>query len=546
MAGISETREAQIAALLNMYEYLDYRQGQPGDSMRTLIEKAESFLINNPGQMTDSKRNMIAILKEGLDTIPGFSDLELSMSEHGTPGNQSPIEADAFISRDDQEAYVAYRGTGDGKWIDNGRGMTQEITESQQAASDFYDRFVEEQGLDSDTNIIVTGHSKGGNNAQTAALNAENRSLIDKCFSFDGQGFSDSAIERYRNMPGYEDQRDKMYGIHGENDPVNELGITVIPDDNTVFIETNADSDNLLATHALEYLFHKGDGSYGCTINETAQQGPLGEYAERLSEIIMSMPEETRDSCAVMIMQLIEFGEEHKSGYNGDHATFTDASVFIHEGLPAIIYSLIGTEEGRDAMADILKDYLENYLEDHSGWEVAGDVFAVIAFSPVVMQFVVPAVSVLLASLVVVIDILAAIEQLQNVVEQIGIYIRECLEAIGEFFEEIGDWIRSKVTGRPIIKNGDFSVDIGMLRYAADELGRMQGRLSRAASSVNSVRNSLPMYGIAASAAKAYLSYACLCIYQVSGRSGSMRQAVDQIAGTYETYERRIAGNAPV
>ena len=534
MAGINGSREAQIAALLNMFEYLDYHQGTPGQDMRTLVEEAENFLKSNPDRWSESKGNMIEILKEGLDTIPGFADLRLSISEHG-----NAIEADAFISSDGQEGYVAYRGTGDGKWIDNGRGMTEEITASQQAASDFYDRFVEQNGLGEDTNLIVTGHSKGGNNAQAATLNSENRSLIDKCISFDGQGFSDDAIERYSNMPGYEDQRNKMYGIHGENDPVNELGITVIPDENTVFIETNADSDNLVATHALEYLFHKGDESYSCTMNGTTQQGPLGKYLEKLSSIIMSMPEDTRGPMAVALMQFIEFTEEQKVGFGGDHATFSDMAVFMDEGLPLIISTLIGTEEGREAIMDILRDYVENCLDKgESPWAIAARVLMTTLLATVVLRVAIPIAY-------TVINVLAAFEQLAGILEQIGEFIQECFEAVAEFFEEIGDWIRSKVTGRPIIKEGDFSVDIGALRYAADELGTMQGRLSQAASKVNSVRGSLPMYGIAASAAKAYLSYITLCIYQVSGHTGTMRQAVDNISGTYEKYECRIAENAP-
>ena len=538
MAGISGTKDAQIAALLNVFEYLDYHNGTPGQDMRSLIEDAESYLKSNPACRSESKENMLTILKDGLDTVPGFADLKLSMSEHGTS-----IEADAFISGDGQDAYVAYRGTGDGKWIDNGRGMTEDVTVSQQAASDFYDRFVEENGLSEDTNLIVTGHSKGGNNAQAATLNSANRSLIDKCISFDGQGFSDDAIERYSHMPGYEDQRDKMYGIHGENDPVNELGITAIPDENTVFVETNADSDNLIAAHALEYLFHKPDGSYDCTINGTTQQGPLGRYIEKLSSIIMSMPEDIRGSMAVSLMQLIELTEEQKTGFNGDHATFTDMAVLADIGLPVIIGTLIGTEEGRDAVTDILKDFIENYLESHSPWEVAGHVLATIMLAPVVVNFVVPVIASFIEAAYIVINVMAAFEQLAKIVEQIGEFIQECFEAVEKFFEELGDWISSKVTGRPIIKNGDFSVDIKVLQYAADELGTMRGRLSQAASRVNSVRNSLPLQGIAAAAVKTYLSYASVCAYQVSGHVGTLRQAVSQISETYEKYELRIVAN---
>ena len=35
---------------------------------------------------------------------------------------------------------------------------------------------------------------------------------------------SNAAVERYQRMPGYEEQRQKMYAVNGENDVVNELG----------------------------------------------------------------------------------------------------------------------------------------------------------------------------------------------------------------------------------------------------------------------------------------------------------------------------------
>ena len=158
-------------------------------------------------------------------------------------------------------------------------------------------------------------------------------------------------------------------------------------------------------------------------------------------------------------------------------------------------------------------------------------------------SFVVPVIASFIEAAYIVINVMAAFEQLAKIVEQIGEFIQECFEAVEKFFEELGDWISSKVTGRPIIKNGDFSVDIKVLQYAADELGTMRGRLSQAASRVNSVRNSLPLQGIAAAAVKTYLSYASVCAYQVSGHVGTLRQAVSQISETYEKYELRIVAN---
>lgn len=538
MAEIHTSSEARIAAMLNMFEYLDYHMGEPGTSFGTLVDEAEDYLINS-GQLEGSKKAMMGILRNGLETIPGLSELTLRASDHG-----DGIEADAFTNGND--AYVVYRGTGDGKWIDNGRGMTEPLTESQSQASDFYDRFTRDCGLDEHTNLTVTGHSKGGNNAQAATLNADNRLLVDRCISFDGQGMSDAAIDRYSQMPGYDDQRKKMYGINGENDVVNELGNKIIPDENTVYVKTNTDSSQLAETHMLEYLFHREDGSFGCTLNDTTSQGELGQYANRLSEILMSMPEEIKASCSVTIMQLIELGEDTAIGYNGDHASISDVDTFIRYGIPMVIYSMIGTEEGREALGDILEDLVRNHIEEHGVWETAGVIMGTIMTAVVILPYTWPyinAAAVIAAGIVRVVNRLARLEKLCEILKQIGEYIQQCLDVIEEFFDQISDWIKHKITGRPIIDIADFSVNIGALRYAADELDQMSRALRQAASRVNSVKRSLPMRGLAATAVKTRLNYVSLCVNQVSDRAKTLGRAVDQTADTYERYERRIAAN---
>lgn len=540
MSGIAASKEAQIAGMLSMFEYLNYHMGDPGTDFRTLINDAEAYLTNI-SEMDEEKSAMLQILNEGLNNIDGLGDLRLVMSDHG-----GGIEADAFVS-DGGDAYVAYRGTGDGKWIDNGRGMTAELTPSQSQASSFYDRVAEQCGLDENSNVIVTGHSKGGNNAQAAALNAKHRRLIDKCFSFDGQGMSEAAIKRYSSMPGYEEQIRKMYGISGKDDAVNELGIKVIPDENSIYIETNADIIELGKTHAIEYLYQREDGTFGWTLNNETSQGELGRYAHRLSEILMSMPEEIRESCAVALMQLIEFPEGMMVGFNGDHASWSDMSSLLHYGLPAIIYSIIGTKEGQEALCEILKDEVGNLIGKYDVWEIVGHLVGAVMVSPILLPLMegsdIGDVTGILAGVALVVDTLAVIERLGEILEEIGQCIQECLNAIGEFFEQIGDWVRHKVTGRPMIDSAEFSVHVDTLYHTAEELGNMKRMLQRAASGVNRVKRSLPMRGIAAGAVKMQLNYVTVCVNQVSNRADMMERALDQTAGTYEQYERRIAAN---
>ena len=118
MAGIAASNEAQIAGMLSLFEYLDYHMGVPGMDFKTLVDNAETYVNGSNALKKKETDAILDILKAGLEKIDGLAELRLTMSDHG-----KGIEADAFVS-DRGDAYVAYRGTGDGKWIDNGRGMT--------------------------------------------------------------------------------------------------------------------------------------------------------------------------------------------------------------------------------------------------------------------------------------------------------------------------------------------------------------------------------------------------------------------------------------
>jgi len=89
--------------------------------------------------------------------------------------------------------YVVFRGTGsDEEWDDNAKGLFEVETLQQQAAA----RFVQ-QVYRQFRHVTVTGHSKGGNKAQYAAITLPGE-CVDRCFSFDGQGFSMAFWEKYR------------------------------------------------------------------------------------------------------------------------------------------------------------------------------------------------------------------------------------------------------------------------------------------------------------------------------------------------------------
>ncbi len=119
-----------------------------------------------------------------------------------------------------ENLYYRYKEDDIGTWIENVVGSVEADTAEQKRALDFYEESIEaareylkEKGfLEKDENerykkslnITVSGHSAGGNQAQYVTVaykrseNYDANNDITKCVSFDGQGFSDEFLEKYK------------------------------------------------------------------------------------------------------------------------------------------------------------------------------------------------------------------------------------------------------------------------------------------------------------------------------------------------------------
>ncbi len=137
---------------------------------------------------------------------PGKSDEELKQQAQNPDSAQNDREEDGalsvvFVNEKSGEAVVAFRGTVEYEWADNflGGGTTTAedgvSTVYQEKALAWY------QSLDLKSagykTITVTGHSKGGNKAKYITIMDPS---VDRCLSFDGQGFSDEFYEKYRRL----------------------------------------------------------------------------------------------------------------------------------------------------------------------------------------------------------------------------------------------------------------------------------------------------------------------------------------------------------
>ena len=139
-----------------------------------------------------TKEDWVKVL-QAIEADPVLCNLQIhNVEDTGKTG----FRAATFISEEMQENVIIFRGTSTAEeWIDNGEGGYLPMTNNQSMALDY----VNNLDVVNNYSFVTSGHSKGGNLATFVTLFSED-TLIDRCLSFDGQGFSAelSYSEAYR------------------------------------------------------------------------------------------------------------------------------------------------------------------------------------------------------------------------------------------------------------------------------------------------------------------------------------------------------------
>lgn len=409
--------QIELTALLNLIPYLDIDFNfESNTSLADIVEMYKDSLSQN---------NTFQVLKTAIEQNPEYGAIQLvdqSSTNQTAAWTDDLIQACTFVDSSGNY-YVAFRGTGDGRWADNGNGMTAQSTEMQQAASAYFDKMAEKyfiEASESGAHIYVTGHSKGGNEAQYVYMASEYEYLIDRCYSFDGQGFSGSAIDGFVSHYGesYDDKLSNMYSICGENDYVHDLGFVIIPEDNTYFVYTTDSGNPFVSYHALENMISNDEYTY-TGLSWGAEQGDVGQLAKQLSVAMMQLDDEDLNGAAIALMSFID-------PYSNDdilgniEIKWTDYVDLAAHGLPAIIETLFLTEEGRTVLGELIAA-AGGYLYEEYG--VGGVVVGFAVGSLLLAKIVVP----IVASVIVIANILDfAIDTVDKLVE-FSKKVRDCL-----------------------------------------------------------------------------------------------------------------------
>ena len=300
--GVPEMAEEevleQIAFQAVQYLRLDDPKYKKADTLSKIFVAAK-----------DKPKEDEIVYIEALESIIGengsYKDLgdakivDKSWDTEGTQFNIKGFQACAFEFNG--EINVCFRGTPDGAWIDNGYGMAGgdyliPYENAEQGVSNLGVSPMQHNALEYMQSIVdknegkvinISGHSKGGNETQLAALVFADK--INAAYNFDGQGFPPDVVEQLKDLPGWEEGLKKLYSIHADNDYVHGLGQTITLPENTVYLYTpdigtipTDEMESLLVNHYITALL-TDDGH----LQRQTIEGPLAKAVGDLSNAIM-------------------------------------------------------------------------------------------------------------------------------------------------------------------------------------------------------------------------------------------------------------------
>ena len=309
----SNLLSAEEVLLLNNLMYLS---GDPMVNIRDYENKTVAEIIRDlkeipidPGREYSTFTNgeewsQIINAVENNDTLMNMQIAAVHIDD--APGGGGGISA-VWTSPETGEAVVAFRGTAAYEWKDNfiGGGSTDApdgvSTPQQENALEWYQSAYEELGLDGYT-VTITGHSKGGNKAKYVTLMDES---ADRCLSFDGQGFSDEFIEKYREqIAGRQDL------IENHNVDYDYVNLLLNDIGKKYYYKGDSYGDGkFLEAHAPNTLLtFDENGNYYLNPSEGGQSREMHELDEFLNSCLRSLSTDEKKKALQLFGSLAEGG----------------------------------------------------------------------------------------------------------------------------------------------------------------------------------------------------------------------------------------------
>jgi dienelactone hydrolase len=259
-------------------------------------------------------------------------------------------------------AYVVFRGTGGGEWEDNFLGGSTSDTQQQKRALEYINSIDAEH-------ITVVGHSKGGNKAKYVALLSDK---VDRCVSFDGQGFSEAFMENNKGLIIANKYKITCYAL--ENDFVNILLNDVY--NKKYYIKGNG-VDSFVENHSpnsfFDFIYKKGK-VVGYELNVTSQSATMKDLHSFVNYIASSIPDKDRESFFSFLGQAADKALGKKPSEYIDEYTTEDILKYLSnkensDELGLLVAYILEYEEYNEGITDAVFDIMEQSgLETLADW----------------------------------------------------------------------------------------------------------------------------------------------------------------------------------
>ena len=285
-------------ALLNtlMYESGLFKEGNVGKTLEEILKgyKSESDTVNSLIDAVLNDPEMCNLVLVDIDSY-----------------NKRGSGAMCFKDPSNKDVIVAYQGTGTGEYIDgdatnsewytNALGASESDTEPQQAANDYFEYCKVRYGQDGG-DMIVTGHSNGGNKAMYVSVVNDD---VDRCVAFDGEGFGFKFLIKY--LKQIEKNSGKITCYCVGDDYVNPLFVT--PDSfKKIYIEHGdyfyEQGEGFMYNHYMQAFFTNIDGKWQFVPGE--QSGLSREIEKFMIYLIYNVPSEDMEKIAPFIGKILD------------------------------------------------------------------------------------------------------------------------------------------------------------------------------------------------------------------------------------------------
>lgn len=510
------------AAIFNVYTTLGYKGAEENSTLAQIVAQMSGHPLYN-------KTDEFYILEKAVRQNPEIGRCIISGQSWKDRRYDSGTAACIFTDPSGVH-YVSYCGTADGEWMDNAKGMYMKSSPQQERAASYFDDMAVRYGWTSEDQIIITGHSKGGNKAQYTTLMAENAALIDSCYSMDGQGFSPEAVQAFKEKYGddqYEAVLRKMHSLCGENDYVNPLGITIIPEENRMYIETPVGPYDLIGFHELkQYFLEDADSkTYAGEINQETGRGYMSRLAEDLSHIIMIFQPEDRAVVAMTIMQVMEMREGRTDGLDGTTMPLEEILIFAKKDLVKVVSILLASVEGRRVLAEFGADLIRIGAGDRPGM-VVGLMAVITIASPLIIT---------VAKTVA--GVAAMLEAGCSILGPFG----GMFTGVVQFFTDIVGRLDDLIHGRGLNADyGTFKIEFTTVDTASEELNNYENDLRYIAEEVRRIKEKID-FGILTKYALSIKLAGCARNIEARAESlGGMGNSLAEGRLRYSENERKV------